>query len=442
MTATRQWFCAENLAGSARCSDGQTARKSPVSEVPLSLPTNETVTRQWFCAENLANATRFSAGCNDCSGCTHQAGVDGGTADCGPLAQSIISAMATAKPLSDEELIKRFRPSDEELYRRFRMDKDHAAFERLYQRYSPPSGDLLDGDGQNLVDWVQCEKGINGFDADDIVADCWADLIVNQPDINESFKAFTYQKLEWLVADYWEKRRWPKRRKLPESQDSPEQKEKPEEKFWLMPWRARSNYTSPFAPLDEKPSRTILRAEETAALQDDRIRARQLTYFLDLAIMQEAITRLSLEEQHTILLYWFKALTLTEAAKAAGTTFWQFRKRNERALKRLCNEFFDIRYKTETLEDRTKLLKQWGDVRPDLHWVPDDENEECDCPTCEKTRREIALSREGANLLSPSEIRSFLAAHGVDPNDMESVKHFLGLGSPTITRWEVGTLSA
>ena len=230
------------------------------------------------------------------------------------------------------------RPTDVHLYKRFRADnKDHAAFEMLYGRYYPPNGDaLLDWDGENLVDWVQFEKGINGFDADDIVADCWADLIVNQPDIRRCFSAFVYQKLDWLIGDYWERRRWPKRRKSPENQDTPEQQKTPEEKFWLMPWRAKSNH---FRPLDDKPLSIMVRAENTAALQDDRIRARQLTYFLDLAIMQEAMGRLSMQEQQTIDLHWLKGLTIEEAAKATGTTFWQFRKRSERALKRLCNEF-------------------------------------------------------------------------------------------------------
>lgn len=277
--------------------------------------------------------------------------------------------------------------TDEELYQRFRRDKDHAAFETLYGRYTPPSGDaLLDWKGENLVDWVRFKHHVNAVDADDVVADCWADFIVNQPDINECFSAFAYQKLAWLVADYWDKRRWPEQRKSPESQQTSEQQKKPE-KPWLMPWRTLTNC---FLPLDDGQFPIMARAENTAALQDERIKARRHTYFLDHAIMQEAMTRLSPEEQQALHLHWIENMTIEEAAKAVGISFARFRRREEKALKRLCSEFFRIRHKTETLEDRMKLLSQWGDVRHDLHWVPDDKNQECDCSECEKYRREAA----------------------------------------------------
>ncbi len=264
------------------------------------------------------------------------------------------------------------QPTDEELYQRFRRDKDHAAFETLYWRYTSPSGDaLLDWNGENLVDWVRYKRFVRSFDAEDIVADCWADFIINQPDINECFRAFTYQNLEWLVADYWDKRKRP-------------------ENCWLKPWRALTNH---FLPLDDEPFSIMVRAENTAALQDERIKARQHTYFLDLAIMQEAMTRLSPEEQQTLRLYWIEERTIEMAAKATGVTFAEFRRRKDEALERLCNEFFRIRHKTETLEDRTKLLSRWGDLRADLHWVPDDENQECDCSECEKIRRQMASHR-------------------------------------------------
>ena len=147
-------------------------------------------------------------------------------ADYGPVASSIINGMATTK-----------RPTDVHLYKQFRADNmDHAAFEALYGRYYPPNGDPLEWKGENLVDVVRHKYHINGFDADDIVADCWADLTINQPDIRRCFRAFVYQKLEWLIGDYWEKRRWTKPWKPPKSGESLEEEEErkkkePEEKF-------------------------------------------------------------------------------------------------------------------------------------------------------------------------------------------------------------------
>jgi RNA polymerase sigma factor (sigma-70 family) len=265
-------------------------------------------------------------------------------------------------------------PSDEELFQRFRNEKDHAAFEMLFHRYSQSSGDgLLDWHGENLMDWVMYEKGINAFDADDIVADCWAYLIINQPEIRENFGAYTYQKLDWLVRDYRDRRRKPK-------------------KPWLTPWRARTNY---FPPLDDKPFPIITPGEVAESRTRDRNKSRQFTYFLDHAIMQEAMRRLPVQEQQTLRLYWIEGLTLEEAAQAANATFATFRTRHDQAFQHLSEEFFRIRERTETLEDQTKLLSEWGDIRPDLHWVPDDENQEvCSCPRCEPKRLKRSFFRK------------------------------------------------
>jgi RNA polymerase sigma factor (sigma-70 family) len=318
------------------------------------------------------------------------------------------------------------RPTDVHLYKRFRADNtDHAAFETLYRRYYPPCGNLLDWDGQNLVDWVQYEQRINGFDADDIVADCWADLTINQPDIRRCFRAFVYQKLNWLIGDYWDRRREP-------------------EKPWEAPWRALSN--SSFFDPDEKPTKETVQTEIAAALRDERIRSRQLTYFLDHAILQEAITRLSAQERQTIQLHWIEGRTIEEAAKAAGTTFARFRTRNERALKRLCNEFFRIKYKTETLEDQTKLLSQWGDIRPDHHWVPDDENQECNCSACEKIRRDITSLHGGTAVPpKPDPLPDLMAIIVTDHDGYKLPAHKLrgtSFAVPIICRRKAAELSA
>ena len=105
------------------------------------------------------------------------------------------------------------------------------------------------------------------------------------------------------------------------------------------------------------------------------------------------MSHLAPQQQQALQLHWLNGLGLKKAADAAGTTFARFRTRVDLALKCLCNEFFRIRYKTETLDDQMKLLSKWGDVRPDLHWVPDDRYEKCRCPECEKIRRESASYR-------------------------------------------------
>jgi len=91
-----------------------------------------------------------------------------------------------------------------------------------------------------------------------------------------------------------------------------------------------------------------------------------------------------------ICLYWLHGLTLEDTVTASGMTLWEVRKLKEEAIPDLGFAILAVldRAETETAED--KLLSQWGEVRPDLHWVPDDRYEKCDCSRCEAFRRRCA----------------------------------------------------
>lgn len=245
--------------------------------------------------------------------------------------------------------------SDEQtlLYERFRLSQDDDAFRALYEYYRPPLGQ----DGENLVDWTMWTFDLMEYDAEDIVADYWTSIVERLPVIR-CFRTFIYQGIKWRVSNFKKKRRPGKH-----------------------PWLAESNNL--LAPgADPKPA--VWLAEGTATVLDGRDRAAHLTHLIHLAALQIVIPLLPFEDQQAIRLYWLDDRTFEESAKAADMTFGKFRRREEKSRKHLRRRICDTTDGIETMAERDSLLMQWGDVRPDLHWVSDDKNVRCECSACKK----------------------------------------------------------
>jgi len=255
-----------------------------------------------------------------------------------------------------------------ELYERFRKG-DNDALGALYRHYWPPP----DQDGEHLVEWAMRTFDLPQSDAEDVVASWWTTVVEEKPAIHRSFRAYAYQGIRWRVLNLWRKRN---------SGGKP----------WNKPWAAKTNE---FRPPGARPKSEIWRAEGTVTIADARYRTAHLAHLVRLAALHVAMHRLAPKAQQAVRLYWLEDHTLEQAASVARMTLWPFRKLEQQARNDLREEIHRIEGKIEFAADQTKLLEQWGDVRTDLHWVPDDKNQECDCSRCEQSRREATLHGSG-----------------------------------------------
>jgi RNA polymerase sigma factor (sigma-70 family) len=294
-----------------------------------------------------------------------------------------------------------------ELYDRFRNGDDDA-FGILYQQFSHQ-------EYENLAKWARKKYDLREHDTEDLVASWWLNIYVKKPKINVSFEAFARKDIRWRILTLLRKRN-------------------PGKMPWKKPWVAQTNQFLG--------SGIGLRSKEkwTMALVDDHSKPAHIAHLIQLAVLRPAIFELLPDERQAIRLHRLEGRTLEEAAFATKTTLWHFRKLLEKATKSLqamiCKAIDEI----ETLADRDSLLMQWGEVRPDLHWVPNDKNEKCDCSACAAKRSQ---SLRDYPALSNSDIRSLLAAIGTNPDDFESeVCCFLRLSLRSYTIGSVGTLSA
>jgi RNA polymerase sigma factor (sigma-70 family) len=238
--------------------------------------------------------------------------------------------------------------ANEQLYTRFRSGDQHA-FGELYRRCN-----------EDIEAWAVINE-LQLDDAADIVHECWLEILASLPEVRGSFLAFFRRRRKWRLYDFLRKH------------------------SGTEPWHAESNY---FDHETLKGRARVKHAENAVeargTLRGGESNAGRRARYVQLAALRTAIQRLPPDQQQVIQDYDLGDLTLEQAARKIGITVMPLRTRRGLALHNLRETYKKIVDAAEFESEIESLLAGWGDIRPTLHWVPDDKDERCNCWECMK----------------------------------------------------------